>query len=100
MERFDDPVLLREEMLRDLDHGLTSKTAIHPAQVPVIQNALAVSSADLAEAHAIGDASAPAVFASGGRLCEPATHTRWATTIIRRAALFGVADPLPLIRQA
>lgn len=100
MERFDDPVLLREEMLRDLDHGLTSKTAIHPAQVPVIHGALAVSSADLAEAEQIVSEGAPAVFAAAGRLCEPATHRRWADRITRRAALFGVADPLPLVRQA
>lgn len=100
MERYDDPMLLRDEVLRDLDHGLTSKTAIHPAQVAVIQAALAVSSADLTEAETIRDETAPAVFARAGRLCEPATHARWADTIIRRAALFGVADPLPLARQA
>lgn len=100
MERFDDPMLLREEMMRDLEHGLTSKTAIHPAQIAVIQGALAVGSADLAEAQAILSERAPAVFAAGGRLCEPATHARWADAIIRRAELFGVADPLPLVRHA
>jgi len=100
IERFDDPVLLREEMLRDLDHGLTSKTAIHPSQIAVIQGALAVSSADRAEAETILEGAAHAVFATDGRLSEPATHRRWADAILRRAALFGVAEPLPLVRQA
>lgn len=100
MERFDEPVLLREEFRQDLEHGLFTKTAIHPAQVPVIQSGLAVPSAELAEAQAILADHAPAVFARTGRLCEPATHRRWAETIVRRAGLFGIADPLPFVRHA
>jgi citrate lyase beta subunit len=96
MERYDDPVLLRAEFARDLEHGLTSKTAIHPAQLPVIHAALAVSAGDLADADSLLAADAPAVFGASGRMCEPATHRRWAETIVRRAALYGVADPLPI----
>lgn len=99
MEQFDDANLLREEMLRDLEHGLVTKTAIHPAQIPVIQGALAVSASLVAEAEEILSATAPAVFASAGRLSEPATHRRWAETIVRRAALYGVAESLPLARH-
>jgi citrate lyase beta subunit len=77
-----------------------SKTAIHPAQVPVIHAALAVPSDQLAEAHAILAESCPAVFAHAGAMCEPATHRRWADRLVRRADLFGVADPLPLVRHA
>lgn len=100
MERYDDPALLRDEVRRDVEHGLLTKTAIHPAQVPVIHAALAVASDQLADARAILSPETPAVFASAGAMCEPATHSRWAELVMRRAALFGVADLLPLARQA
>lgn len=100
MERYDDPLLLREEVARDVEHGLLTKSAIHPAQVPVIQAALAVGADELADAEAILADDAPAVFAAGGAMCEPATHRRWAAVLVRRAALFGVADPLPVNRRA
>jgi len=95
MEGFGDPALLREEVARDLEHGLFTKTAIHPAQISVIHAAYAVPARDLAEAEAILSDSPPAVFASAGAMCEPATHRRWAETTVRRAAAFGLADPLP-----
>ncbi len=100
MERYDDPQLLRAEFSRDLEHGLTSKTAIHPAQLPVIHAALAVPAADLAEADSVLAAGAPAVFGAAGRMCEPATHRRWAEAIRVRAELYGVADPLPIALTA
>ena len=100
MERFDDPLLLREEVLRDIEHGLLTKTAIHPLQVPVIQHALAVPREELDEARRILAGNAPAVFAGRGAMCELATHGRWATSIERRAALFGIAEPLAVARQA
>jgi citrate lyase beta subunit len=98
MERYDDPLLLREEVARDVEHGLLTKTAIHPAQVGVIQGALAVGLDELAEARLILADDAPAVFAADGAMCEPATHRRWAALLVRRAALFGVADALPVSR--
>ncbi len=100
MERFDDPLLLREEVLRDIEHGLLTKTAIHPLQVPVIQHALAVPRDDLDEARRILAGNAPAVFAARGAMCEPATHGRWATLTERRAVLFGIAEPLAVARHA
>ena len=100
MENFADATLLREEVARDIDHGLLTKTAIHPDQVAIIQAAYAVSTRQLAEAQAMLAGDGPAVFASGGAMCEPATHRRWAERIVRRADLFGIADPLPTLRQA
>ena len=100
MERYDDPQLLRAEFAQDLDHGLTSKSAIHPAQLAVVHGALAVSGADLSEARAILTPAAPAVFAFSGRMAEPATHRSWAQSILRRAELYGVADPLPAALHA
>lgn len=89
-EAFGNPQLLAEEVVRDIEHGLLTKTAIHPAQIDPIQNLYAVDAGDLAEARAMLDAGAGAVFARGGTMCEPATHRRWATTIARRAEHFGV----------
>lgn len=100
MERYDDPLLLREEVARDVEHGLLTKTAIHPAQVAVIQGALAVGADALADARLILADDAPAVFAADGAMCEPATHRRWAALLVRRAALFGIADPIPVTRHA
>lgn len=99
MERYADAQLLREEVDRDLEHGLVAKTAIHPAQVPVIHAALAVGADELAEAEAVLDEGAPAVFGIGGAMAEPATHRRWAAATVRRAELFGLAEPLPIQRR-
>lgn len=98
LENFSDAELLQAEIDRDLEHGLMTKTAIHPTQVAMIHHAYRVEPADLATAHAILDEAAPAVFAEAGTMCEPATHRGWAAAIARRAALYGVRhpDPAPL----
>lgn len=100
MERFGDPALLREEVARDIEHGLFTKTAIHPDQVAVIHAALAVPADQVEEARLVLADDGPAVFARGGVMCESATHRGWAERLLDRAALFGVADPLPLSRRA
>jgi citrate lyase beta subunit len=89
-EHFDNPDLLRAEVEHDIEHGLLTKTAIHPGQIGVIQDAYRVAAGELAEARAILANDRGGVFAIGGSMCEPATHARWADTVIRRAALFGV----------
>ncbi|WP_166041688.1 HpcH/HpaI aldolase/citrate lyase family protein [Sphingosinicella sp. YJ22] len=88
-EHFDSPDLLREEVEHDIEHGLLTKTAIHPAQIEVIQSAYRVRAAELAEAREIlsGDRG---VFALNGSMCEPATHRRWAEAVVKRAAIYGV----------
>lgn len=96
LERFGDLALLREEVLRDVEHGLLTKTAIHPGQIAVIQAALAVPAAEIEDARLILADNAPAVFARDGAMCEPATHRAWAERLLDRAALHGVADPAPL----
>jgi len=93
-EQFCDTALLREEMARDIEHGLLTKTAIHPDQVAVIQAALAVPADQIAEARLMLAEDAPAVFAHDGVMCEPATHRAWAERLLDRAALYGIADPL------
>lgn len=89
-EVFGDLPTLARELEQDLDYGLCGKTIIHPAQLPAVLDAYRVAEADLLEARAILAPDAPAVFQMNGRMCEPATHTRWATDIACRAELYGV----------
>lgn len=89
-EHFDNPDLLREEVEHDIEHGLLTKTAIHPAQIDIIQAAYRVGAHELAEARAILAGDKGGVFALNGSMCEPATHARWAGTIVKRARIFGV----------
>lgn len=96
LERYTDTALLREEVLRDIEHGLLTKTAIHPAQIAVIQTALAAPADDVEEARLMLAEDGPAVFGRAGVMCEPATHRVWAERVLERAARFGVADPLVL----
>lgn len=94
-ERFGDVAVLREEVSRDIEHGLVTKSAIHPDQIPIIQAALAVPAHEVDEARLILAPGSPAVFAHDQAMCEPATHRGWARRLLARADAFGVADPLP-----
>lgn len=89
-EHFASLDLLRDEVERDVEHGLLTKTVIHPGQVAIVEAAYAVGRDELAEARAILAPDSPAVFAISGSMCEPATHQRWARTIVRRAEIFGL----------
>ena len=93
-ERFDDHPLLRAEVARDLEHGLVTKSAIHPDQIAVIQGAYAVPAHQAEEARLILAPEGPAVFSHGGAMCEPATHRAWAQRLLARADAFGIADPM------
>lgn len=99
-EHFANAELLREEVERDLEHGLFTKTAIHPSQIDVIQAAYAVDAEALAEAKAMVMGEPRGVFASRGAMCEPETHGNWAHTTIRRAEAFGVAGAARLTGAA
>ncbi len=92
-EVFGDLPTLARELEQDLEYGLCGKTIIHPAQLDTVLDAYRVVEADLLEARAILAPDAPAVFQMNGRMCEPATHTRWANDILSRAGLYGVMAP-------
>jgi citrate lyase beta subunit len=89
-EHFESEAVLRDEVERDVEHGLLTKTVIHPRQIETVEACYAVSMGELAEARAILAPDSPAVFAMSGSMCEPATHQRWARTIVKRAEIFGL----------
>jgi citrate lyase beta subunit len=99
-EHYAQTDLLREEVARDLEHGLLTKTAIHPSQVAVIHEALRPSASEAEEARAILAREARAVFGHGGSMCEPTTHARWATGVLDRARVLGLSGAAPDLPQA
>lgn len=92
----DDLETLKREVERDVAMGFISKTAIHPAQVPIIEGAMRVSGEEEEAARAILNQEARAVFQIGGVMCEPATHAGWARRVLARAEIFGGAEPAAL----
>lgn len=91
-EHFTSIEVLKQEVALDIEHGLLTKTAVHPLQIEAIQQLYSPSATEMAQAKAILEDTAPAVFGADGSMCEPTTHTRWAGSIIERAQTFGVAD--------
>lgn len=89
-EHIDDQTMMERELALDMLHGLVGKTAIHPNQIGKIEAALMVSASDHADALRILNSS-QAVFKSQGAMCEPATHRRWASAILARAQVYGIA---------
>jgi citrate lyase beta subunit len=88
-EHLDLPELLDQEVLEDMAYGMVGKTAIHPTQIAPIEQHYKVKPHDLAAAHAILDASAPAVFRMHDSMCEVATHRAWAERTVEQSRLFG-----------
>jgi len=91
----DSPATLAREVALDIHHGLLTKTAIHPVQIPLIEGAYRVCPEEQALARRILDPRADAVFRHGGQMCEPATHRHWAERLLARAALYGVSEGKP-----
>lgn len=97
MEHYSNTALLLEELERDIEHGIYNKTAIHPNQVALINDALKPTYSDVIEAEAILDANAKAVFGFEGSMCEPKTHMAWANMIVARANVFGVQNEITAV---
>lgn len=89
-DQLDDIDTLAREAARDAAFGFLAKTAVHPAQIPVIERAFAVPAETLAQAREILAEGARAVFRQGGAMAEPATHRAWAERILVRAASYGI----------
>ncbi|SFP89244.1 Citrate lyase beta subunit [Nitrosomonas cryotolerans] len=76
----EDLETLKREVTMDLAYGFFAKTAIHPTQVTVIENAFAQFSAGhQAQAEKVLDEDASAVFTFNGQMMERTCHQRWAT---------------------
>ena len=90
-EHYSAPDVLAAEVELDVEHGLLTKTAIHPLQIQAIQEAYRPTAIEVSEARAILADGAGAVFGLHGSMCEPATHRRWARSVVDRARLHGVA---------
>lgn len=85
---------LRAELEMDMLNGFVGKTAIHPAQLPVINRALQVHPADLSDARQIlgwTDKSL-AVGHGEGRMNEVKCHSCWAKRIVALAEIYGVKE--------
>jgi citrate lyase beta subunit len=91
-EHLDSMTTLARETAIDVAHGLLSKTAIHPAQLPVIEAVYRVMPEDQELAKRILDPAASAVFQYAGQMCEPATHRRWAERLLLRTEIFGLLN--------
>ena len=76
----------------DLAYGLIGKTAIHPTQVPMIEEAFKVNIEDYEMALSLSDLDAPAVFRMHDAMCEVATHQQWATQILSRQQCYGLKE--------
>lgn len=86
----NDIETLRREVAQDVLAGFVSKTAIHPAQVPHISQAFAVTAEEAEQAQAILNDDAAAVFQIGGVMCEPSTHRGWAERVLARMHFYGL----------
>jgi len=89
-EHFSQVKLLQDELYLDLQHGLSGKTVIHPAQISIVHQAYQVNEIELKQAQGILQDGSKAVFACHGSMLEPATHRRWAERILERARVFGL----------
>jgi citrate lyase beta subunit len=90
---FDDlgaPETLAREVEADVQQGLIGKSAIHPAQISLIENLYRVPRDDYDIASVVLAEDAAAVFKRHETFCEPATHRRWAMNVLERAQMFGV----------
>lgn len=92
----NDAATLQKEIQLDLAHGLTGKTAIHPDQVPSIEEAYAVDREDYEMALSLNASSAPAVFRMHNAMCEVATHKQWGQEIIDRQFCYGSREQSPM----
>jgi len=92
-EYLNDIETLQKEICQDIAFGLTGKTAIHPAQIAIIETAYGVASEDAQMAARLCAENAPAVFKMHDAMCEVATHQRWALDILHRQHCYGVKMP-------
>lgn len=84
-DSLDDADLLRSEAQLDSWMGLIGKTAIHPRQIAVIEQAFTVSRDDVTVAREILRPSDRSVTAFNQMMLERIVHTEWAQQTLQRA---------------
>lgn len=87
---------LKRELELDKANGFIGKTAIHPAQLPIIFDSLKVSQTDLDDANLLldwkSDTHGVMKSADGSRMNEVKCHLAWARRIKILSELYGVAQ--------
>lgn len=85
---------LAREVTNDLLAGFIGKTAIHPSQLPTINQQLVVSYEDYQDALHIYQMELADQAVAGShkehRMNETKTHTRWASKVLKLAYIYGV----------
>ncbi len=85
---------LEREIEFDKLNGLIGKTAVHPSQVPIINDSLMVDKNDYFDAIKVlnwkDDVFAVSKSSGGDRMNEKKVHTKWARKIIALACIYGV----------
>lgn len=84
---------LRRELSLDKQNGFQGKTIIHPSQIDVVNKSYIVKFDEYLDAVNILK-SHGGVFASvgGNRMNETSPHRGWATKVLAKANIFGVAE--------
>lgn len=87
---------LVREMEQDLLHGFIGKSAIHPAQVPIIARTLAVSREDYKDACSLlewkDDRLGVAKSVEGNRMNELKCHSKWAVKTKLLGDIYGLRE--------
>jgi len=87
---------LEAELAMDKLNGFVGKTAIHPSQLEVIQEAFAVEQEDYRDALSVAGwgkgSSGVEKSAAATRMNEKNVHTAWAEKTLALAAVYGVKE--------
>jgi citrate lyase beta subunit len=86
----DSVSILRQEVEKDIQNGIFGKSAIHPAQVKVINEMYKVSEIEFEIASKLLQQDSPAVFKFDNTMQECITHAEWAKKIIARKEIYGL----------
>lgn len=87
---------LKKELALDILNGMVGKTAIHPSQLPIINESLKVSREDYEDAKRCLNWDAESGFAvqqgNTGRMNEVKCHQKWAERIVILGDTYGINE--------
>ncbi|WP_086931069.1 HpcH/HpaI aldolase/citrate lyase family protein [Agarilytica rhodophyticola] len=86
----DDADTLKKEVEMDIAYGFYAKTAIHPRQIGIIENAfLEFTEQHCDQVEKVLDARSRAVFSTNGQMMETTCHKGWAKRASRLAKKYN-----------